>query len=169
MDAHKWKKGVGRMSNMNDNNIDGVDSPERRNFMAALIGGASAAYAAGLGYVIFRYLTTGIEADPSALLKKIKVEGAGDLSANSSMMFKFGSKPAVLIKDDQGQLHAYSAVCKHLGCTVSYQPEKRQIYCACHGGVYDPITGKNVSGPPPEPLDSFKVLAENDGIYVERV
>ena len=34
-----------------------VDSPQRRNFMAAVIGGASAAYAAGLGFVIFKYLT----------------------------------------------------------------------------------------------------------------
>lgn len=154
---------------MNDSsNNDFVDSPERRNFMAALIGGASAAYAAGIGFMAFRYLTTGIEVDESATLKKIKVEGGDALANNSSTKFKFAGNPALLIKDDKGQLHAYSAKCKHLGCTVSYLPEKKEIFCACHGGVYDPITGKNVSGPPPAPLDSYKVLAEKDGIYVER-
>lgn len=145
-----------------------VDSPQRRNFMAALIGGASAAYAAGIGYVIFRYLTTGIENPDANMAKEIKVDGAETLAANSYKMFKFGSKPGIMIKDDKGDLHAYSAICKHLGCTVSYQTDQKRIFCACHGGVYDAATGKNISGPPPEPLDSFKVLKQADGIFVTK-
>ncbi|HEY9885980.1 MAG TPA: hypothetical protein V6C96_01840, partial [Vampirovibrionales bacterium] len=49
-----------------------VESPERRGFMAAIIGAASAAYAASIGYVVFRYLTTGVQ--NTDLVQKIKVE-----------------------------------------------------------------------------------------------
>lgn len=146
-----------------------VDSPQRRKFMGSVIGAATAAYAAGIGYVIYRYLSTGIT-DSSQLdaIKKIKVDGGEALAANSYKMFKFGSKPSLLIKEASGKLVAYSAVCSHLGCTVSYQPENKRIFCACHGGVYDPETGKNISGPPPEPLKAYKVLVEADGVYVEK-
>lgn len=146
-----------------------VDSPERRNFMAAMIGGASAAYAAGIGFVIYRYLSSGIT-DSAQLeaIKEIKVDGVSEMADNSSKMFKFGSKPGILIKDAGGNLKAYNAVCTHLGCTVSYQADQSRIFCACHGGVYDPQTGKNVSGPPPEPLKAYNVLSKEDGIYVER-
>ena len=145
-----------------------VDSPQRRNFMAAVIGGASAAYAAGLGFVIFKYLTTGIENPDTGLIGKVKVDGAEGLANNSAKMFKFGSKPSVMIKDEKGEYHAFNAVCKHLGCTVAYQPEQKRIFCACHGGVYDANSGKNISGPPPEPLDVYKVLVEKDGVFVEK-
>ncbi|MDX1921127.1 MAG: Rieske (2Fe-2S) protein [Candidatus Caenarcaniphilales bacterium] len=146
-----------------------VDSPERRNFMGTVIGAATAAYAAGIGFVIYRYLSTGIT-DSSQLdaIKKIKVDGAEALANNSFKMFKFGSKPGLLIKDSSGKLSAFNAICSHLGCTVSYQPDNKRIFCACHGGVYNPETGKNISGPPPEPLKVYKVLVEADGIYVEK-
>jgi cytochrome b6-f complex iron-sulfur subunit len=51
---------------------------------------------------------------------------------------------------------------------VAYQPEQKRIFCACHGGVYDANSGKNISGPPPEPLDVYKVLVEKDGVFVEK-
>ncbi|MDJ0625499.1 MAG: Rieske (2Fe-2S) protein [Candidatus Caenarcaniphilales bacterium] len=148
---------------------DFVDSPERRNFMAALIGGATAAYAAGIGFVIYRYLSSGIT-DSAQLeaIKEIKVDGVATMKDNSYKMFKFGSKPGILIKDNKGELKAFNAVCSHLGCTVSYQPDKSRIFCACHGGVYDPETGKNIAGPPPEPLKRYQVVTKEDGVYVER-
>lgn len=145
-----------------------VDDPKRRNFMAALIGGASAAYAAGIGYVIYRYLSTGIENPDANLPAQIKIDGAEALTKNSSMPFKFGSKPGILIKDQEGRLHAFSSVCTHLGCTVSYQDDQKRIFCACHGGVYDPQTGKNISGPPPAPLSEFKIIEQKDGIFVSK-
>ena len=145
-----------------------VDSPQRRNFMAALIGGASAAYAAVGGYMIYRYLSTGIADPDSNLPKEVKVEGAEGLKANSFLMFRYGSKPGIMIKNLGGELNAFSAVCTHLSCTVAYQENKERIFCACHGGVYDPKTGKNVAGPPPEPLDAYQVIKKEDGIYVKR-
>jgi len=145
-----------------------VDSPERRKAIAAVLGGASAAYLAGMGYVAYRYLTTGIENPDAAVQGKIKVDGAQEMAANSSKTVKYGSKPVIIIKDKAGKYVAMSAVCTHLGCNVSYQADQTRIFCACHGGVYDPSNGKNVSGPPPAPLKLYKITQEEDGVYIDK-
>jgi cytochrome b6-f complex iron-sulfur subunit len=43
----------------------------------------------------------------------------------------------------------------------------QRIWCACHNGVYD-LSGKNVSGPPPRPLEAYDVHVRGDEIYVSR-
>ena len=83
-------------------------------------------------------------------------------------MFKFGSRPAMLIHHTDDQWVALIAVCKHLGCTVQYQPDKDRIYCACHGGVYNAYTGGNISGPPPKPLDRLVVKLTEAAVVVSR-
>jgi cytochrome b6-f complex iron-sulfur subunit len=51
---------------------------------------------------------------------------------------------------------------------VQYEPQADRIHCACHGGVYNPYTGANVSGPPPKPLKLFKVAVTETGVNVSR-
>jgi rieske iron-sulfur protein len=63
---------------------------------------------------------------------------------------------------------AYSAVCTHLSCTVSWkrarQVEADIILCHCHNGLYDPLRGaKVIGGPPPRPLPQIAVQVESDG------
>ena len=82
--------------------------------------------------------------------------------------FRFGSFPALLIHTDDGQLHAFNAICTHLGCTVQFRNDMQKIYCACHGGEYDPNTGKNIAGPPPKPLAALKAEVVNGKIIVSR-
>ncbi len=145
-----------------------IDSPARRDFMTAAIASASALYAGGIGYIVLRYLSSGVEVAQDVSTLNVKVDKAADLANNSATMFQFGAKPGLLIKDETGELHAYSAVCKHLGCTVAYQSDQKRIFCACHSGVYDYKTGKNIAGPPPEPLDVLKVNKAKDGIYITK-
>ncbi|AQQ53618.1 ubiquinol-cytochrome c reductase iron-sulfur subunit [Planococcus lenghuensis] len=58
------------------------------------------------------------------------------------------------------EIVALSPVCKHLGCTVTWEgsadfPE--QFFCPCHAGRYYK-NGENVAGTPPlGPLDQFLV------------
>jgi thiosulfate dehydrogenase [quinone] large subunit len=73
------------------------------------------------------------------------------------------SQPDILIRQPDGNLTAFSAVCTHAGCTVSYQGG--EIICPCHGGVYSATTGAVVSGPPPSPLAQRKVLEQGGQIY----
>lgn len=71
--------------------------------------------------------------------------------------------PDILIRDEGGQLRAFSAVCTHAGCTVGY--DGSEIYCPCHGGTYSAETGEVTGGPPPEGLAPKKVLERGGQIY----
>jgi Rieske Fe-S protein len=91
----------------------------------------------------------------------------GELPPNSGKIFKFGSRPALLLHTPAGELKAFDAICTHLNCTVQYRPDYGHIWCACHNGHYD-ISGKNISGPPPRPLDRLTVAVRGDDIVVSR-
>ena len=122
-----------------------------------------------LGYPIYRYLASPAEMAASiSAITEVTLKDAQKLPAGSVLMFKFGSSPAMLIHHQDGSWVALSAVCTHLGCTVQYEPQMNRIHCACHGGVYDPRTGSNVSGPPPKPLKLFKVAVNDAGVEVSR-
>lgn len=49
-------------------------------------------------------------------------------------------------------------ICTHLGCIPSYNSEKMEFDCACHGGKFD-ACGRHSFGPPPRPMDipPFKI------------
>jgi cytochrome b6-f complex iron-sulfur subunit len=143
-------------------------SPTRRGFMAAAVA-AGVCYGGALAYPVYRYLASPAEmAADEAAVTEVTLKDAQKLAAGSALMFKFGSSPAMLIHNADLTWVALSAVCTHLGCTVKFEPEQNRIHCACHGGVYDPHTGKNVSGPPPRPLTAYKVNLLADGVKVSR-
>jgi len=86
-----------------------------------------------------------------------------------------GQHPAILIRltEDKAavvgkEFVAYSAICTHLGCIVSYKSEEDTIFCPCHAGYFDPTNGKVISGPPKKPLPEVKLrIDENGDIYAE--
>jgi cytochrome b6-f complex iron-sulfur subunit len=91
----------------------------------------------------------------------------GDLKANSSKIFRFGNRPALLLLTAEGEYRALSATCTHLSCTVQYRSDLREIWCACHNGMYD-LNGRNISGPPPRPLEVFQVHVRGEEVVVSR-
>ncbi|MDR3723230.1 MAG: Rieske (2Fe-2S) protein [Terracidiphilus sp.] len=140
----------------------------RRAFLAAA-GVAGIAYTVALAYPIYRYLASPAEmANATAAVSEVMLKDAQKLPSGSVLMFKFGPKPALLIHHTDGRWIAMTAVCTHLGCTVQYEPQLDRIHCACHGGVYNPYTGANVSGPPPKPLTLYKVAVSDAGVQVSR-
>jgi cytochrome b6-f complex iron-sulfur subunit len=144
------------------------DKNTRRAFLAAA-GAAGLAYTVALAYPIYRYLASPAEMAMNATaVTEVTLKDAHKLPAGSVLMFKFGTSPAMLIHHTDGRWIALTAVCTHLGCTVQYEPGADRIHCACHGGVYDPYTGANVSGPPPKPLKLFKVAVNETGVEVSR-
>lgn len=92
---------------------------------------------------------------------------AQDIQPNSGVIFPLGDEPAILIRTPEGELRAFSAVCTHLGCTVTYQPESKIIWCPCHNGIFD-LHGRNIGGPPPRPLAEYKVNLSGDMIVVSK-
>jgi Rieske Fe-S protein len=149
------------------NNLSGQSSPPvaRRRFVEILLGSGLVATAVAFVYPVLRYL---VPPKASDLGSDAVVAGrVGELTLNSGKIFRFGSRPGLLIRTAGGEYRAMSATCTHLSCTVQYRPDLREVWCACHNGMYD-LSGRNISGPPPRPLESFEVQVRGDEIFVRR-
>ena len=138
----------------------------RRGFINWFLGTTVGAFLLALLYPVSRYLIPPEVAESTAGTVTLSIK-PGDVKPNSGQIFKFGSRPGILIRTAGGELRAFSAVCTHLNCTVQYRPDLSQIWCACHNGHYD-LNGKNVSGPPPRPLDPYVVNVRGDQLVVSK-
>ena len=139
--------------------------PVRRRFMQFLLGGGLLASAASFLYPIVRYLVPPAAVDLGG--DSVVAAKVGELKVNSGKIFRFGSRPGLLVHTADGGYRAMSAVCTHLNCTVQYRSDLREVWCACHNGFYD-LNGRNVAGPPPRPLDSYDVHINGDDVVVSR-
>jgi Rieske Fe-S protein len=92
-----------------------------------------------------------------------------ELAPNSGKIFRYINKPGILIRTPapEGEYRAMTAICTHLGCTVQYRSDEQLIWCACHNGWYD-LTGRNIKGPPPRPLERYEVHIQGDKIIASR-
>lgn len=137
----------------------------RRQLLDYLLGTSAFATLAAVFYPIFRFMVPPqiVEAQQNSVVAAKNAE----LASNSGKIFKFGSKPGIIIRTQTGELKAFSASCTHLDCIVQYQPDAKNILCACHSGIYD-LSGKNVSGPPPRPLEEYTVNVKGDDIIVTK-
>lgn len=117
-------------------------------------------------YPLVKYLIPPKIAEPTTFTVTLPWKVA-EVKANSGRIFRFGSRPGLLVKTPAGDLRAFSAICTHLDCTVQYREDRQEIWCACHNGKYD-LSGKNVSGPPPRPLEALEVKTRGDQIVVIR-
>ena len=137
----------------------------RRNFINFSLYGSLSALGASIIYPIFRFIMP--PKIPQAIQSEVTAAKVGELALNSSKIFKFGAEPGMLILTDEGNYKAFSATCTHLDCTVQYRGDLKHIWCACHNGHFD-LFGKNLSGPPPSPLEEYNVSILNDDIIVSK-
>ena len=139
--------------------------PTRRGFAGVLLGGGVLASVASFLYPVLRYLVPPPTQDLGS--SEVVAAKADELKPNSFKIFRFGSKPGLLVHAADGEYHAMSATCTHLSCTVQYRPDLHLVWCACHNGMYD-LNGRNISGPPPRPLETYAVHERGDEIVVSR-
>jgi cytochrome b6-f complex iron-sulfur subunit len=146
--------------------MDSIESPvSRRNVLNYLLGTGAFATLAAILYPVTRFMIPPRVVESSA--SSVVAAKVSELKPNTGKIFRFGSKPGLVIQTPAGEYRAFSAVCTHLDCTVQYRPEEKLVWCACHNGRYD-LTGKNISGPPPRPLEAFTVNVRGDEIVVTR-
>ena len=137
----------------------------RRRFLDGILGTGFASTVVAIVYPVWRYLIPPASGEPAT--QSVVAAQAAQVKTNSAVLFKFGSKPGLLVRTPEGELQAFSAVCTHLQCTVQYKTDTSQIWCACHNGLYD-LAGNVVSGPPPRPLERLTVNQRGDDIVVSR-
>jgi Rieske Fe-S protein len=138
----------------------------RRQFTNVLLGGGLIGWLGSVLYPVISFLKP--PKIPEANVQSVKAGLASEFAANSAAILKFGRKPVILIRTESGDFRAFVATCTHLDCIVQYRGDLQQIWCACHNGLYD-LKGRNVSGPPPRPLEEFAVNIVNDEIMVSKV
>ena len=149
----------------NDDSSLTVD-PGRRNFLNWFLGTTAGAFLVSVTYPVSRYLIPPEVTESTARTVTLSIK-PNELKVNSGQIFRFGSQPAILVKDTNGELKAFTAVCTHLSCTVQYRSDINQIWCACHNGHFD-LNGRNVEGPPPKPLEQYVVNVRADQIVVSK-
>jgi len=137
----------------------------RRSVLNWLLGTSIGATLAAALYPVFRFVIPPEVAE--APVNRVLAGKLSEIPANSGKIFRFGSKPGILVRTANGEIRAFSAVCTHLNCTVQYRPDFQHIWCACHNGHYD-LQGKNIAGPPPRPLEAYKVDIAGDDVYVTK-
>ncbi|MDH3733848.1 MAG: Rieske 2Fe-2S domain-containing protein [Gemmatimonadota bacterium] len=156
--------GLVREPKRDDNGPPGP--PRRRRFLNWLLGTGAGALSASVLYPITRFLVPP-ELEESTTNQVTLPIRARDVAANSGQVFRFGSRPGMLIRTPAGELKAFDGMCTHLDCIVQYRDDISRIWCACHNGHYD-LNGTNVQGPPPRPLEEYVVIEQDDQIIVTK-
>jgi Rieske Fe-S protein len=70
----------------------------------------------------------------------------------------------VLTRTATDDVHGFSAVCTHQGCTVA-AVTGGTIDCPCHGSRFDATTGAVRAGPAPSPLPVVAVVVRAGKVY----
>jgi Rieske Fe-S protein len=139
--------------------------PARRDVLDWLLGTWFLGVAGSIVYPVARYLVP--PELPEAATQSVTAGQADDLAPNSAKIVPFGTAAAIIVRTAAGDLRAFSGTCTHLDCTVQYRADLEHLWCACHNGHYD-LNGRNISGPPPRPLDTFDVNVNNGEIVIAR-
>lgn len=80
-----------------------------------------------------------------------KPKSLDELPAGHAAIMDIDGKTVAAFKDEQGQVHAVSAVCTHLGCVVGWNETDRTWDCPCHGSRFE-LNGDVIHGPATKPL-----------------
>ena len=137
----------------------------KRDFLKYILTGGLIAWVGSVLYPIFAYLKPPKQGEVE--VTSVKAGKLNEIEKDSGRIVKFGSKPVILLRTADGNLRAFSATCTHLDCTVQYRKDYGLIWCACHNGKYD-LNGRNVSGPPPRPLDEYRVVVQGEEVLISK-
>lgn len=67
-----------------------------------------------------------------------------DLPDGSALRFTTAAFDGFVVNDG-GEVRALSSVCTHMGCTLTYRPDWRDLRCPCHGASFD-LRGRLANG-----------------------
>lgn len=108
---------------------------------------------------------------------QVKVADLDALQPDVPVPFSYpdASSPAVLVRlrapaaggVGPGQsVVAFSVLCTHKGCPVSYKPERKLLICPCHWSSFDPTRkGQMVIGQASEPLPQIRLRVEGNAVF----
>ncbi|CAI5504465.1 unnamed protein product [Closterium sp. Naga37s-1] len=69
-----------------------------------------------------------------------------ELGRGCGAVVRMGAGKAAVFRDKDGCVHAFSATCPHMGCSVHWNPNDTTFDCPCHGSQFD-HRGRCINGP----------------------
>jgi Rieske Fe-S protein len=153
--------------------LNGLQDDSRRAWLLRSLTGAIAATVVVIFYPVVYFLRPR-GATKSGALEVVAPFRVHELPNAPGNPFNFGGKPCLVVMTPDGatrrasgqrlrpdDVRAFNALCTHVDCTVKYRPDRADIFCNCHDGVYD-LNGKNIAGPPPRPLEAYHVTLRGE-------
>jgi cytochrome b6-f complex iron-sulfur subunit len=137
----------------------------RRGFLKWLLGFSVVSTFAGVFVPIIGYLwppaRKGVGyTGPTA------VGAVEDFPVGTGKVVPVDNKAVIIVNTSAGGIKAFSAICTHLGCIVDWKKEKGVIHSPCHDGLFNPVTGAVVGGPPPRPLPAYEIAIKDGKVFV---
>jgi Rieske Fe-S protein len=75
-----------------------------------------------------------------------------DLGIGEGAVTHHNGTQVAVARDRDGQVHAVSAICTHLGCVVGFNDGDQTWDCPCHGSRFA-LDGSVLDGPATDPLE----------------
>jgi len=128
----------------------------RRNLINWFLGSSLGAAFLSMAYPVFRFLSP--PDVPEANVHQVEAGATNDpeFLDRGFRIIRFGVEPVIVARLSETDFRAFAGTCTHLDCIVEFQPGPQRMWCNCHNGGYD-MTGRVTEGPPPKPLEQFKV------------
>jgi cytochrome b6-f complex iron-sulfur subunit len=137
----------------------------RRTFLNTLFGGWFLVFFSGSLYALWKFAFPTLGKEPDFVV--LKTTDFLSIPPNSVKPFAWGGKAGLIFKKTGGTISALKGVCTHMECNITYRPEERKFYCACHKGWFDE-NGKNIEGPPPKPLEFFDITTSGEKLIIAK-
>ena len=88
------------------------------------------------------------------------VVALADVPVGGAVSAKVEGQDVLVTQPTEGEVHAFSAICTHAGCTVA--PGDGELLCPCHQSRYALTDAAVLGGPAPEPLPAIQVEVSGD-------
>ncbi|RPF22018.1 Rieske (2Fe-2S) protein [Myceligenerans xiligouense] len=126
-----------------------------------LLRGAGVASGALVGGVALVACSGGAE-EPAGTSPGAVVVPLADVPVGGAVSAQIDGQEVLVTQPVEGEVHAFSAICTHQGCTVT--PGDGDLACPCHGSRYALTDAAVLAGPAPEPLPEVTVVVEGDDV-----
>ncbi|MFP5257165.1 MAG: FAD-dependent oxidoreductase [Acidimicrobiia bacterium] len=136
--------------------VAGRDNPWHEAFDATRIGGA-----ASVKDLVQDNLQVGREL-VDGYVGRVTAGAVDHLAPGEGGLAKVDGHTVGAYRDPSGQVHAVSATCTHMGCTLQWNRAETSWDCPCHGSRFD-TGGTVLEGPAVRALDRVELAKEPEG------
>lgn len=84
------------------------------------------------------------------------IKSIEELGPRQGAIVNMKGKKTAVYRDETGVIHAYSAICPHMGCVLQWNGDEHSFDCPCHGSRFT-CQGVVVNGPAKRDMESVSL------------